>query len=132
MGTNYCIVSMTFSQLIRGDHGRERREVTLVMNEGVELGMDLVGLSSTGVFVNKLYPGGVAHESDKLQVGDQVLEVNNQNTGWSVKGEIVSQVQEYLCLYWYMWKEHVAFFTIHFPHNYSDCVIVRGLGAMHI
>ena len=53
------------------------------MNEGLGLGVDLVGLSSTGVFVNKLYPGGVAHQSDKLQIGDQVLEVNNQNTGKS-------------------------------------------------
>ena len=48
---------------------------------GLGLGMDLAGVSSTGVFVNELYPGGVAQCSGKIQMGDQVLKFNGHDTG---------------------------------------------------
>ncbi len=47
---------------------------------GVGLGMDLVGVSSTGVFVSELYPGCVAFSSGLIHEGDQVLQLNQHDT----------------------------------------------------
>ena len=43
------------------------------------LGVELEGLSDTGVFVSELAEGGEGTEL--LQVGDQILEVNGQSVG---------------------------------------------------
>ena len=56
----------------------ESREVKLHSPAGVwGLGVETVGLSSTGVFVSKVMAGGV----EGVQVGDQILAVNGQSTG---------------------------------------------------
>lgn len=46
------------------------------------LGVDLVGLSSTGVYVSKVYSESQS-DSDRLQIGDQLLEVNSKKIGKS-------------------------------------------------
>ncbi len=48
------------------------------------LGMDFVGVSSTGVFVSELYPGGVALLSGLIHRGDQILRLNQHDTGTTV------------------------------------------------
>lgn len=45
------------------------------------LGMEIVGLSRTGLFVNDLSLGSVAERCGLLQVGDQLLEVNGKSCG---------------------------------------------------
>ena len=46
---------------------------------GMGLGVELEGLSDTGVFVSELSEGGQGAEL--LQVGDEILEVNGQSIG---------------------------------------------------
>lgn len=56
-------------------YGHESREVKLSPSAGGQgLGVETVGLSSTGVFVSRGRVEGV-------QVGDQILAVNGQSTG---------------------------------------------------
>ena len=46
---------------------------------GASIGIDMVGLSSTGVFV-----GGVSRDSTaerKVQAGDQILQINGKSVG---------------------------------------------------
>ena len=45
------------------------------------VGVELVGLSASGVFVNELREGGVAASCDLLQLGDQILQVNEEPVG---------------------------------------------------
>ena len=54
-------------------------DVSLVAGGGASVGIDMVGLSSTGVFV-----GGVSDPSNiegKLQSGDQILAINGRTVG---------------------------------------------------
>lgn len=62
---------------LHGRFGRAPREVGLVQCEG-GVGVELVGLSASGVFVNELREGGVAASCDLLQLGDQILQVNEE------------------------------------------------------
>jgi len=44
------------------------------------VGLELIGLSSTGVFIDEVSPGGEAERSD-LRKGDQILEVDDKHVG---------------------------------------------------
>ena len=50
------------------------------------LGMDLTGLSDTGVFVSELIPEGTMETSRLVRVGDQILQVNGQSVGKRRRG----------------------------------------------
>ena len=71
-------------QVLHGRFGRSPREIRLTQPEqeagqGVGLGVELEGLSDTGVYVSELAEGG--KDEVLLQVGDQILEVNGQSVG---------------------------------------------------
>ena len=55
-----------------------------------DLGLELVGRSSTGVFVKDMAPGSPAHQVGGLVAGDQIVEVNGVSTG------------EALCVWWWV------------------------------
>ena len=72
-------------------HGRSRRTVTLEVHDvpsiaggGANIGINIVGLSSTGVFVGGVSKGSSA-EGLKVKEGDQILEVNGRKIGVSLK-----------------------------------------------
>ena len=44
-------------------------------------GMEIIGLSSTGVFIDALTPGSAAHHSSELRTGDQILKINDEIIG---------------------------------------------------
>ena len=48
-----------------------------------QIGMELCGLANTGVYVAEIREVGVAEGgvADRLQVGDQILEMNGQSIG---------------------------------------------------
>ena len=59
----------------------EVHDIPLVAGGGANIGIDMVGLSSTGVYV-----GGVSRGSSaegKVQAGDQILEINERKIGMS-------------------------------------------------
>lgn len=59
---------------------RNPRTVTLTQSsEG--LGMDIIGLTHMGLFVNSIKVGGTAERSGQIQQGDQVLVVNGKCCG---------------------------------------------------
>lgn len=64
-------------QAIHGKHGRESRTITLIQSSQ-GLGIDLVGLSRDGIFISSLTAGGVADVCGLLQIGDQILQVNER------------------------------------------------------
>ena len=75
--------------MLQGQHGRSPRAISLEVHDvpsiaggGANIGIDMVGLSSTGVFV-----GGVSRGSSAegvVQTGDQILEVNGRKIGMSL------------------------------------------------
>ncbi|XP_062899577.1 tyrosine-protein phosphatase non-receptor type 13 isoform X2 [Mobula hypostoma] len=56
------------------------------------LGFSLVG-GESGVFVKSVYPGGAAALDGRLQVGDQLLQVNNESLVGFSHGEAVTAVR---------------------------------------
>ena len=69
-------------QAIHGRFGREQRTVALEQQQSSNgLGMELVGLSRSGIFISSLMPKGEATLSNQLQTGDQVLRVNDTSCG---------------------------------------------------
>ena len=70
-------------QIIHGKHGRDPRSVTLIQSSK-DLGIELVGLTRTGIFINSLSSDSVAAMCGLLQVGDQILEVDGNNSGKSL------------------------------------------------
>ncbi|XP_064400411.1 uncharacterized protein LOC135346647 isoform X2 [Halichondria panicea] len=75
---------------------KQSRYVTLKLPDGrgVGLGMDLVGVSSTGVFVSELYPGCVAFSSGLIHEGDQVLQLNQHDTRSMASFEVDMLIRE--------------------------------------
>ncbi|KAL5476132.1 hypothetical protein EMCRGX_G026040 [Ephydatia muelleri] len=56
------------------------RTVMLNRPEGTGLGFNIIGgEAGTGIFISLISPNGVADKSSQLKVGDQILEVNNQD-----------------------------------------------------
>ena len=71
-------------------HNRKSRTVTVTQSaEG--LGLDIVGLTRVGLFVNSIQEGSVAERSGQIQRGDQVMEVNGMSCG--------KESGLFLCLY---------------------------------
>jgi S1-C subfamily serine protease len=73
--------------VLEGVHGRSPRTISLEVHDvpsiaggGANIGIDLVGLSSTGVFVGGISKGSSA-EGSKVKAGDQILEVNGRKIG---------------------------------------------------
>ncbi len=56
--------------VMEGSKGGERRA-----------GIELLGLARTGVFIDEVKPKSEAHHRGLLQKGDQVLKLNNKDTG---------------------------------------------------
>ena len=72
--------------MLQGQHGRLPRTISLEVHDvssiaggGANIGIDMVGLSSTGVFVDEVSRGSSAER--KVQAGDQILEVNGRKIG---------------------------------------------------
>ena len=70
-------------QVLHGLHGRSPRTIPLEVCEvsmgaggGANIGVDIVGLSSTGVFVDRVCRDSKAE--GKVQTGDQILEINGR------------------------------------------------------
>ena len=73
--------------MLQGVHDRSPRTVTLEVHDvpsitggGANIGIDMVGLSSTGVFVGGVSRGSPA-EGLKVKAGDQILELNGRKIG---------------------------------------------------
>lgn len=68
--------------------GNKSERVVKLLKTASDLGLELVGRSSTGVFVKDLVPGGPAHRAGQLTAGDQVVWVNDVNTGETICGAL--------------------------------------------
>ena len=73
-------------QAIDSRHGRSLRTISLEVSDvdlsargGANIGIEMVGLSSTGVFVGGVCDGSKAE--GKVQIGDQILEINGRSVG---------------------------------------------------
>ena len=112
--------------------GNKSERVVKLLKTASDLGLELVGRSSTGVYVKDLVPGGPAHRAGELAAGDQVVWVNDVNTGETVCGALylrsgyTSGVGCLSCwvimiavngMYTYVWR-----CTLDYPGQY--CVVV--------
>ncbi|KAL5502667.1 hypothetical protein EMCRGX_G009475 [Ephydatia muelleri] len=61
---------------IKTSLGNRSERVVMLLKTTSDLGLELVGRSSTGVFVKDTAPGSPAHQVGGLVAGDQIVEVN--------------------------------------------------------
>lgn len=70
----------SLAEIQKSLHGREHR-IARFTKGPVGVGLSIVGMAHTGVFIKEIIEGGPAQVEGTLIKGDQILEINGRNAG---------------------------------------------------